>query len=551
MLYDVFLIPAPGPFDTAAGAITVVPGIGTDIVTVAVWTYREMLVAAWAFGLSALIVSLVAPWNRRFAWRVGAVDRPDSRKVHRRATPRLGGLSAAVALLACVGLWLTIDPTAPEQCRRYWGLFLGIILMLLVGLHDDLFGLGPHPKLVLQVLAAGIIWYGGIRIDVIDLPLAGPFALAWADPLITILWIVGVTNAINFLDGLDGLAAGTAALASSSFVLIAGFTAIGSLLGLMSAALIGACIVLVVHNVRMPKSFLGDSGSLLLGSLVASMAILAARAADGNGARLLLPVIALVVPLVDMAACVARRTLVRRSVFAADRGHIHHMLLSFGFTPKAATAMLCGATGVFGLIAGLAARGPRWVECAVLLAIVALAAVVYRRFGYLSLPMWLHCRRANRILTTLADRCRNPRCPGPADSPPVLVERLRLVLNGIRRARRALGIEYVLLQRCDDFGTAAHEEQRDAVPILELGNHPGRVVTTRLYTTAQHGTEGLIVTLGEGPSRRPARIHAKELLMMPLLAELAAILGAWGPVRSANDIRVRERTANGLEAAVL
>ncbi len=517
------------------------------------WPNNGLTILAWAFALSAFTVSLVSPWNRRIAWLVGAIDRPDTRKVHRRATPRLGGLSAAVAVLACIGLWLFVDPTAPEQCRRHWGLFPGAAVMLLVGLYDDLFGLGPRAKLLFQIIAAAILWLGGIRIDAVQLPMIGTVELAWVGAVVTILWVVGVTNALNFLDGLDGLAAGTAALASSCFLLIAGFTSLGSLLGLLSAAMIGACVVLVVHNVRPPKSFLGDSGSLLLGVLVASTGILAARNPEGT-TRICLPALALTVPLVDMTACVIRRLLVGRSVFAADRGHIHHMLLSFGFRPQTAAGILCGATAVFGLGAVAAARGPAWIEPAMLAAVIALSGVVYRWFGYLSLRMWLHCRRANRILVDLIARTRAGGHATPAsqanDGSPetarAVAERLRLVLDGIRRARRTLGIDYILLQRDDGSG----QVPLTTAPILELGRKPGTVVTTHLYANERQRAEGLLVTLGEGCSRRPARVHAKELLIMPLLVELARLLGSNGDAAYDRCDDIRSAPSGSMEAAL-
>lgn len=482
------------------------------------WTTDTTVQLACIILLSAGTAACASPWGRRLAWSLGAIDRPDARKIHQHVTARLGGLSAAVALLVCLGLWLIADPLAFEQCQRYWGLFPGAAIMFLLGLWDDVYGVRPPIKLAFQCLAGIIIWCGGIRIEVLQLPAIGMLSLAWASPVITILWIVGVINAVNFLDGLDGLAAGTAALAASSFLLISDHAALGSILALLSMVLIGACAVLIVNNFRSPKLFLGDSGSLLLGVLIASMAILAAQLAprhDGlpqGTSRLSLSAIILAVPLIDMVACAIRRVLVGRSIFSADRGHIHHMLLAFGFSPAAAMATLCGATAIFGLLAAVAARGPAWVEIAVLAGLAVLSLVVYRRFGYLSLNMWLHCRRANRILARLIAKVRRPEAR-PAD------QTLDSVLNGIRRARRTLGIEYIRLQE----NVPGTNGQGHA--LLEIGSKPTRVVTTRVFTGGRRGGRDLTITLGEGVMRRPARIHAKELLLMPLLLELSAALG--------------------------
>lgn len=501
----------------------------------ATWTNSEMAALVWAVPLSAGTVAVVSPWGRRIAWWIGAIDQPNARKIHSGATPRLGGLSAAVAVLVCIGLWLLVDPTSTEQCRRYWGLFPGAAIMLLIGLLDDLYRLGPRVKLLFQFLAAGVICFGGICMDVIDVPLIGVVSLGWFGPVLTVFWIVSVTNALNFLDGLDGLAAGTAALASASFLLIASFDGLTSMLRMLNAALIGACVVLVVNNVRSPKSFLGDSGSLLLGVLVASTGILASQGKHG-ATRLCLPVIVLAVPLIDMVACVVRRFLVGRSVFGADRGHVHHMLLSFSLRPNTVAGLLCGATAVFGASAAIAAHTSKWVEAVVVLAIVILFTVVYRWFGYLSLAMWLHCRRANRVLIALAARTRRP-APGGREGPAgrtnvdmdLLPEHLQCVLDRIRRARWALGIEYIRVQRADGFG---HVEADEPV-LLEVGQKPPVVVTTHLYSNDRYGRRRLTVILGENRARRPARINAKEQMMMPLLTELAAALGPSRSTRKA------------------
>jgi len=515
------------PIDTARGQSSASKG-QVRAVSIGLWIPDEVAAVSWALPLSAGTAALVAPWGRRLAWRVGAIDHPDARKIHRRATPRLGGLSAAVALLVCTGLWFAADPTAGEQYRRCWGLLPGAAIMLAIGLLDDLYRLGPRVKLIFQIAAAGIIWLGGVRVEALEGPLIRPIPLGGLGPVITVLWIVGVTNALNFLDGLDGLAGGTAALASASFLLIAPHAEQTSMLGVLCASQIGACAVLVVNNVRSPKSFLGDSGSLLLGTMVAVTGILASQNAHTGGTRLCLPGIALAVPLVDLTACVARRLLSGRSVFSADRGHIHHMLLSFGFSANTAAAILCIATAVLGAMAATAAHTPPWVEAGAIVAILGATAIVYRWLGYLSLRLWLYRRRANRIIRAAGSRPRRGQAknlrpcdqadPGSADD--LLPERLQLVLSRIRRARRALGIDYIRVQREASGGPQQHPSD----PILEWGTRPDNVITTRLCGDGRYASEGLTVTLGERRTRRPGRLHAKEVLMAPLLADLATAL---------------------------
>lgn len=491
------------------------------------WTTDGIPNLTWSILLSAGMAACASPWGRRLAWAIGAIDQPNPRKIHQHATARLGGLSVATALLACICLWLLADPMALDQCARYWGLFPAATMMFLVGLWDDVNQIRPQTKLMFQCLAAGIIYCGGIRIDAVELPFVGAISLGWAGMLFTMFWIVGIINAFNFLDGLDGLAAGTAALASSGFLLISGFAAMGGILGLLSMVLIGASIVLMVNNFRSPKLFLGDSGSLLLGILIAAMTILSAQFVPhnnpsvANSTRLCLPAIILAVPLVDMLACAARRLLVGRSIFAADRGHIHHMLLTFGFSHGGIVAILCSATAFFGILAAVAARGPAWVEAAAVAIVIVLSLLVYRKFGYLSLAMWLHCRRANRVLDKLLKQLSHPEPQPRIAAEPIheTEQRLEHVCRNIRRARRALGIEYVLIQK-------SRRSSPQTVPsnILELGEKPNRLVTSRLYSCTPPGIAELTVTYGDGSQRQPAKIHAREQLLMPLLLELADAL---------------------------
>jgi len=362
-------------------------------------------------------VAVASPWGRRIACLLGAIDRPDARKIHTQATPRLGGLAAALAVATCAGIWICIDPTAPDQCARYWGLWPGAMLMFLIGFYDDLFDLKPRTKLAFQFVAAAIIWYGGIRVQALVMPWIGYLHLGPAGAVLTVLWILAVTNALNLLDGLDGLAAGTAALASSCFLLMGGRSELGSLLGVISAILIGACVVLVVNNCRSPKLFLGDSGSLLLGVMLAAVSILATRttvpAPDAGRADVVRPclaVIPLAVPIVDMLACMIRRTIIGRSIFAADRGHIHHLLLAIGMRPPAALAFLCMATACCGLGAATVIRLPVWkpglsanvAETLLLAATLSGFLILYGWLGCFSPNMWRRYRKAHRLIRRMA-----------------------------------------------------------------------------------------------------------------------------------------------------
>lgn len=301
-------------------------------------------------GFRAFIVSLVlTPICRDVFRSYGVVDQPDAvRKVHRYPIPRVGGLAIAIAyLLAYVLVRPEEGSPLAQQLSLVWRLLPGAALAFGIGLLDDLFNLRAWIKLGGQLAAAGLACVGGVRI----LSFGGAPTDAWWNIPLTILWLLACMNAFNLVDGLDGLAVGVGLFATLT-VFTAAMMQHNMVLAVATFPLAGALLAFLCYNFNPATIFLGDSGSLLIGFLLGCYA-----AIWSNKSATLLgmtaPLMALSIPLLDVALAIVRRFLRRQPIFGADRGHIHHRLLDRGFTPRRVVLMLyglCGLAAAFSLL---------------------------------------------------------------------------------------------------------------------------------------------------------------------------------------------------------
>ena len=301
-------------------------------------------------GFRAFIISLVlTPICRDVFRSYGVVDQPDpTRKVHRYPIPRVGGLAIAVSYLAA---YLLVRPEEgsplAQQISLVWKLLPGAALVFAIGLLDDLFNLRAWQKLLGQMAAAGLACWGGVRI----LSIGGAPTNAWWNVPLTILWLLACMNAFNLVDGLDGLAAGVGLFATLT-VFAAALMAHNMVLAVATFPLAGALLAFLCYNFNPATIFLGDSGSLLIGFLLGCYAaIWTSKSATLLG--MTAPLMALSIPLLDVALAILRRFLRRQPIFAADRGHIHHRLLDRGLTPRKVVLVLyglCGLAAAFSLL---------------------------------------------------------------------------------------------------------------------------------------------------------------------------------------------------------
>lgn len=291
----------------------------------------------------------LTPLVIKFAVKIGAMDVPkDARRVHKVAMPLMGGLAMYIAVVIGMILFLPKD-------RKYIAILIGATLILISGIKDDIKGTTPKEKLVYQLLAAGIVIWGGVNIDFITNPFGqGSFDLRWLAIPITIFWIVGITNTLNLIDGLDGLAGGVAFISSFSFMLVAIKMGQGSI-GVLAALLAGACLGFLPYNFNPAKIFMGDTGSLFLGYMLALISIEGALKSVATIA-MIIPIIILGVPIFDTTFAIFRRLLKGQSIMAADKSHLHHRLLEKGYSQKKTVLILYAISGVFGLFAVLVSK---------------------------------------------------------------------------------------------------------------------------------------------------------------------------------------------------
>ncbi len=343
-----------------------------------------MTTIATFFVLSALISFLATPYAMKLGARIGALDYPDDRKVHDKVTPRCGGVSIYVAFFVPFLLLLIFKTDVTdlvEWDRRSLGFVVCSTLLFAVGLLDDVRGMRAPVKLSIQIAVGLAAWWAGFQINVIALPYLGAVDLSLLSLPITILWFVTIINAINLIDGLDGLATGTALFVSITLAIVS-LLRDNYLAGLLFATFSGALLGFLRYNFNRASIFLGDSGSYLIGFLIAALGIGTSQKSSVTVA-ILIPVIALGLPLADMALATFRRFVYGTEIFAPDRKHIHHRLLDLGFTPRRATLLLFGITILLGLTA-LVTENLRDDKVGLILAALTILSILgVKKLGYL------------------------------------------------------------------------------------------------------------------------------------------------------------------------
>ena len=327
-----------------------------------------------ALAVAFMISFAATPVVSSFAKKVGAIDIPDKKRhIHSHPIPRMGGLAIFLGFLLSVLLFVNITP----QVR---GILLGAILIVVVGAIDDVMNLNAWLKFCVQIVAAVIAVLSGVIINVVSNPLLITSEQAVTIGIlavpVTVLWIVGVTNSVNLIDGLDGLACGVSAIASMSMLVVSLLVSDSNInVATILAALVGGCLGFIPYNLNPAKIFMGDTGALLLGYVLATVSVIGMFKFYAI-VTFVLPVLALAVPLSDTIFAFTRRIMHGQSPFHADRGHIHHRLLALGLTQKQAVAVLYAASGILGAAAVLLAANAA-MRFWLLLGAVALALGIW------------------------------------------------------------------------------------------------------------------------------------------------------------------------------
>ncbi|UFT98895.1 undecaprenyl/decaprenyl-phosphate alpha-N-acetylglucosaminyl 1-phosphate transferase [Radiobacillus kanasensis] len=299
----------------------------------------ELVVAFCISLLSTLI--LVYP-IKKLAMKIGAIDHPNYRKVHTKATPRLGGL--AIFLGVVIGL-LYIRPEHPQLLE----IVLGAFIIVITGLLDDKYQLKPILKLSGQIAATIIVISSGLIIDRITIPLLGVIELHGWSIIVTFFWIIGITNAINLIDGLDGLAAGVSTIALMSITVMA-FMDYRMTVIYFCIVLIASNLGFLFHNFHPAKIYMGDTGSMFLGYSIAVISIMGLFK-NITLFSFVIPIIVLAVPIFDTLFAMLRRFINGESIMMPDKKHFHHNLLAAGFSHRATVLIIYGFSAVFGISA--------------------------------------------------------------------------------------------------------------------------------------------------------------------------------------------------------
>lgn len=292
--------------------------------------------------VAATIVIVTTPLAARLARLIGAVDLPSDRRIHARPTPRLGGLAILAGFLVPVLYFL--PPASGAQA-----LVTGAILIACLGAIDDAVGLGAALKLTGQIACAAVPVAAGVTIDHITLPFFGVFDLGPGQYPVTIIWFVAIVNMINFIDGMDGLAAGVSGIGAVTFAVLAASLGRADP-AIMAAALAGACVGFLVYNFHPARIFMGDSGSLLLGFIIAGVAV------DGvmksaAAIAVVAPLVVLAIPILDTSFVVLKRLKHGLPVYSPDRSHFHHRFFSIGWGQRKTVLALYGWCALMGVVA--------------------------------------------------------------------------------------------------------------------------------------------------------------------------------------------------------
>ena len=321
-----------------------------------------------AFAVAAVLSYFFTPPVKNFAHKVGAIDVPkDARRMHKKPIPRLGGLAIYGGFLCSILIFGQLDETM--LC-----VLLGAAIIVALGIFDDVLALGAKLKFVVQIVAAAIpVCIGDLQIGLFTNlnPLSDtPFVhLGILAVPATIIWIVGITNAVNLIDGLDGLAVGVSSIAAITMLAVALLT--GNMpIAITMAALAGACIGFMPYNLNPAKIFMGDTGSTFLGYMLATVSIMGLFKFYAV-ISFAVPFLILGLPIFDTANAIIRRVAAGRSPMSPDRGHVHHKLIDMGFSQKQAVAILYAISATLGLTAVVLTSSGEVKAIVLLLAVLA------------------------------------------------------------------------------------------------------------------------------------------------------------------------------------
>lgn len=324
----------------------------------------------------ALLIAFIAavvltPIVKKIAIAMGATDKPNERKVHQKVMPRLGGLAIFLAFIVGVFYFKPISPF-------FLSIMLGALIIIVTGVLDDLFELSPKLKLIGQILAASVVIVGGIKVEFINLPFDGRLELGLFSIPLTLLWIIGVTNAINLIDGLDGLSAGVSSIVLATISIMAFLNGNFFVLTL-SLILLGSTLGFLIYNFHPAKIFMGDTGALFLGFMLSVLSLLGFK--NITLFSLLVPAMILAVPISDTLFAIVRRVVNRKPLSAPDKSHLHHCLLRLGYSHRKTVLIIYAMSAFFSLCAILFSQTTLWVSMFIIVVVLFIIEIIIEVVG--------------------------------------------------------------------------------------------------------------------------------------------------------------------------
>lgn len=327
------------------------------------------------FLLAMLVSFVLTPYIKKLAFLIGAIDTPDNRKVHSKIMPRLGGLAIYIGFVIAViaSLELNMDII---------GILVGSAIIVTVGVLDDRYALPPKVKLLGQIAAAAALIPFGIQIEWVNNPFGGYFYLDYLSIPVTIFWIISFTNVVNLIDGLDGLAAGVSAIACITVILVSVQMDYFHV-AMLTSALAGGIVGFIRYNFNPATIFMGDTGSMFIGYMLGAISTFGA-VKTATTVALIVPAIALGLPIMDTAFAIMRRYTNGRPIFQPDKGHLHHRLLAMGLSQRQAVLLMYAISGALGVGAVLWAEFDGFYAALIIAVIITAVAVGAKKIGILN-----------------------------------------------------------------------------------------------------------------------------------------------------------------------
>ncbi len=316
----------------------------------------------------------ITPLVKKIALKFKITDKPNHRKVHQKIMPRFGGLAIYISFMIGLIVSRQGDP-------HLWPIVIGSLIIVITGALDDIMDLSPRYKLLGQLAAASVAVAGGFSLEFINLPFGGQLEFGFLSIPLTILWIVGITNAINLIDGLDGLAAGVSSIALITLSIMA-FLQGDAFVFTIALILLGSTLGFLYHNFYPAKIFMGDTGALFLGYMIALLSLLGFK--NITFLSLVIPVIILGVPISDTFFAIIRRIINKKPLSAADQQHVHHRLLSSGYSHRQAVLIIYAVAVMFSLTAIIFSMATVWGSLVVGLVLLFLIQLFAEVVGLVS-----------------------------------------------------------------------------------------------------------------------------------------------------------------------